>query len=205
MTIALHPFVPNGDTPHCFRCGYPSSHYFHQAIPFDGPEPWRAHGRDRPFDHAYIGGTFDCLHRGHLALFANAKKIARWITVSVNTDDFATRYKRRPLMPFEDRMAVLMALNDRLVDHVIANTGGADSAPAIDFASAVARSRGGEHVDAIVHGADWFGESLMRQLGLSQHWLDVRGIKLVMLPDSHHIISTTEILERYTSDVKAAR
>lgn len=206
MTIDPHPFVPAPDEPQfCRHCGYLASRYFHQAVPFDGPEPWRAHGRTKPFAHAYIGGTFDCLHRGHLALFAHAKRIALRITVSLNKDDFAEKYKRRPLMPFADRLAVLKALSPALVDHVIENEGGADSKPAIRFASVVAENEGRAPVDAIIHGADWFGLSLMRQLGVEAEWLEKRGIKLVMVPNSHHITSSTEILERYASYVKATR
>jgi glycerol-3-phosphate cytidylyltransferase len=161
-------------------------------------QPWKAYGRDEPFRHAYVGGTFDCLHRGHLALFANAKKIATHLTVSVNTDEFAARYKRRPLMPLADRLAVIKQC--RLVDNVILNEGDEDSRIAIEWANTVTFPVPGVTlgpkrpwpVDVIVHGDDWTGESYMQQLGVTQEWLDERSIQIVYLPYTG-IVNTTQL------------
>ncbi len=141
-------------------------------------------GRTEPFRRAYLGGTFDCFHRGHLALFGHAKKIARELVVSVNRDTFAAQYKRWPLMPLADRMAVLNSC--RLVDRVVVNVGDADSTPAILQAQ----------VDCIVHGSDWQGQSLQAQMGLTDAWLKAEGIELVILPYTPWT-STTALLEAY--------
>lgn len=143
-----------------------------------------ARGRTEPYRRAYLGGTFDTLHRGHLALFAAAKKIAREVVVGVNTDDFATRYKRAPLMPLADRLAVLSQLKG--VDDVLINSGCEDSRPAILRSGA----------DCIVHGSDWQGESLLRQMGLSLAWLDEHGLEIVILPYTPWT-STTTLLEAH--------
>lgn len=137
------------------------------------------------YRHAYLGGTFDCLHRGHLALFYAARRVAERLTVSVNTDAFCARYKRAPLMPLADRLSVLGQC--RLVDRVIVNTGDEDSRPAILHAGGV---------DCVVHGSDWIGSSLLRQMGLSTEWLEAHGVALVILPYTP-ITSTTAILEAY--------
>jgi cytidyltransferase-like protein len=142
----------------------------------------------RKWKTAYIGGTFDCLHRGHLALIWQASQLAENVTVSVNTDEFAEAYKRRPLMPLADRMAVLREL--RMVDRVIINQGGADSRPSIEFAGA----------DCIVHGSDWSGDSLMKQMGLSVEWLQAKRIDLIILHAP--VTSTTEILKNQVLDPK---
>lgn len=136
------------------------------------------------YQRAYVGGTFDCFHRGHLALLAAVRKIARETVVSVNSDAFAERYKRRPLMPLADRMAVLRSC--RLVDEVVLNAGDEDSRPAI------------EHVrpDCLVHGSDWFGEALLEQMGLTRAWLDDRGIAMVTLPYTEWT-STSQLLQAY--------
>lgn len=126
--------------------------------------------RTKLYRRAYVSGTFDCLHRGHLALLARVRQVARETVVSLNTDEFATEYKRKPLMSLADRMAVLEAC--RLVDQVVVNTGGYDSKEAIVAAN----------VDCIVHGDDWTGKSLMDQMGLSPDWLKSAGIKMVTLP-----------------------
>jgi cytidyltransferase-like protein len=138
----------------------------------------------RTFQNAYLGGTFDCLHRGHLALFAQARRIAAQVTVSVNTDAFAARYKRAPLMPLADRLAVLHQC--RLVDRVVVNIGDEDSRPAILHAEA----------DCIVHGSDWHGEALLRQMGLTADWLAERRLELVILPYTP-ITTTSDILKAY--------
>lgn len=140
---------------------------------------------------AYIGGTFDCLHRGHLALFAAARRIAIQTVVSVNTDAFAERYKRRPLMPLADRLSVLE--NCKLVDLAIVNVGDENSRVAIVHSGA----------DCIVHGSDWAGESLMSQMGISQEWLDEHRIALAILPYTPWT-STTELLKAYDARKVAA-
>jgi len=132
----------------------------------------------------YIGGNFDCLHSGHLNLLKYAKEIPySWVIVSLNTDEFATRYKRKPTMPLKERKAVLEACI--YVDEVIINEGGEDSKPAILAAKA----------DAILHGSDWQGEELMKQMGLTQEWLDEHRISMIYT-DYTEGISTTELIKR---------
>lgn len=141
-------------------------------------------GRTEPYRRAYLGGTFDCLHRGHLALFAAAHKIAYEVVVSVNTDEFAARYKRVPLMPLADRLAVLGQLKG--VDRLLINDGHEDSRPAILRSGA----------DCIVHGSDWTGDGLLRQMGISLPWLEDHGLELVILPYTEWT-STTQLLEAH--------
>lgn len=135
------------------------------------------------YDRIYLGGTFDCLHRGHLNLFSQAGKVARRVVVGLNTDEFATRYKRKPVIPFDDRFAVLNVC--RLVDEVVTNTGCEDSKPSI------LRSR----ADVIGHGDDWTGSGLMVQMGLTAEWLHEHNIRLVYLSYTKGV-STSRILER---------
>lgn len=145
----------------------------------------RSIGRDAPFKCAYVGGTFDCLHRGHLALLATVRKIAHRTVVSVNTDEFAARYKRQPLLPLADRLAVLGQC--KLVDVVLVNEGGEDST------STIAQSG----CDCIVHGSDWHaGNGLLEQMGLTAQWLQDHQIQLVTLPYTPWV-STTQLLTAY--------
>lgn len=135
------------------------------------------------YDRIYLGGTFDCLHRGHLNLFLQAGKVARKVVVGLNTDEFAARYKRKPVIPFDDRFAVLEAC--RLVDDVVVNTGCEDSKPSIMHSGA----------DAVGHGDDWTGERLMVQMGLTAEWLHEHRIKMVYLSYTQGV-STSKILEK---------
>jgi glycerol-3-phosphate cytidylyltransferase len=131
-------------------------------------------------DVIYVGGTFDCLHSGHINLFKRAGEYGK-VVVSLNTDEFAERYKRKPLMPLEERMAVVREL--RCVDDVIINEGDEDSKPAILKAKAT----------YICHGDDWVGDSYLKQLSVDEAFLEAHNIKLLYLPYTPNI-STTKIL-----------
>lgn len=133
----------------------------------------------------YIGGTFDMLHPGHLILFYRAKEMGK-VIVSLNTDEFACRYKRCPVLSLADRMMMITAL--RCVDEVMVNEGDEDSRPTILKARAT-------HV---VHGDDWTGDALMKQMQLSQEWLDTHGIEMLYLPYTKGI-STTDIIKKCKS------
>lgn len=137
-----------------------------------------------PYRCAYLGGTFDCLHRGHLALFAATRRIADRVVVGLNSDAFAARYKRQPLMSLADRMAVIGAC--RLVDQVVLNIGDEDSRPAILHSGA----------DVIVHGTDWPRADLLRQMGLTEDWLTAQGLALQLLPYTPWV-STSQLLDAY--------
>jgi glycerol-3-phosphate cytidylyltransferase len=133
----------------------------------------------------YIGGTFDCLHSGHLNLFRRAKEFGT-VIVAINTDEFAERYKRKPFIPFKERFAVLSEL--RCVDEVVINEGGEDSKPSILKAKAT----------HIVHGDDWKGDSLLKQMQLTQDWLAEHRIEMFYLPYTQGI-STSQILAKQSA------
>ena len=129
----------------------------------------------------YTGGTFDLFHRGHVNLLGRCRHIAKadLVIVSLNEDAFIEAYKGRPpVLPYDDRQAVLMAC--RFVDVVIPNTGGADSRPAIEIAKP----------DAIVIGDDWKDRDYHAQLGVTPSWLEQRGIEIIYVPYTPGISST---------------
>ena len=68
---------------------------------------------------ATTNGCFDVLHEGHVAALAEARRQADHLVVLCNSDASVARSKgpSRPLIPFEQRVAVLAAL--RSVDLVI--------------------------------------------------------------------------------------
>ena len=116
----------------------------------------------RPYKRAYVGGTFDLLHHGHKALLNRCYSIAPEVVVSVNTDEFAESYKRKPIQSLDVRMAKLKPW----CDLAVVNTGGYDSKPAIEVV----------RPDVIVHGDDWTGTPFLYQLGVTNDWLAERGI-----------------------------
>ena len=64
-----------------------------------------------------VTGGFDPLHSGHIEYFKSAKKLGDHLIVGLNSDDWLTRKKGRPFMPFEERAAIIKELE--VVDKVI--------------------------------------------------------------------------------------
>lgn len=52
----------------------------------------------------------DLLHIGHLHFFEKCKGYCDFLIVGVYTDELTEKYKRRPIIPFEQRIAMVMAL-----------------------------------------------------------------------------------------------
>ena len=73
-----------------------------------------------------VTGGFDPLHSGHIDLFNEAKKLGDTLIVGVNTDEWLTRKKGRPFMPFEERHAIVSNL--KMVDDTVSWDDSDDSA-----------------------------------------------------------------------------
>ena len=60
----------------------------------------------------FTNGCFDILHRGHVEYLGAAKELGDMLIVGVNTDSSTKKIKgaKRPIVPLEDRMAVLASL-----------------------------------------------------------------------------------------------
>lgn len=64
-----------------------------------------------------VTGGFDPLHSGHLEYFKHAKMLGHRLVVGVNSDNWLTRKKGKPFLPFEERVAIIKEL--KMVDQVI--------------------------------------------------------------------------------------
>ena len=73
-----------------------------------------------------VTGGFDPLHSGHIAYFKEAKKLGNKLIVGVNSDEWLTRKKGRPFMPYEERVALIDEME--VVDQVIGFNDSDDSA-----------------------------------------------------------------------------
>ena len=107
----------------------------------------------------FTNGCFDLLHRGHLFLLQEARKLGDVLVVGVNSDASARRVKGagRPVTPEEDRVELLEALP--CVDHVVVFDGGTPEA-LIRSIKPDLHVKGGDHAgDRLVE------ESVVKELG----------------------------------------
>lgn len=63
----------------------------------------------------YTGGVFDLFHIGHLEHLKAAKKFGDILVVGLLDDEAAENYKRRPIIPYEQRKAILESVADVVI------------------------------------------------------------------------------------------
>lgn len=63
----------------------------------------------------YVGGIFDLFHIGHLRLLKNARKFGDILVAGVLTDEAAEKYKRKPIIPYEQRVEIVKEFADIVV------------------------------------------------------------------------------------------
>ena len=143
-------------------------------------------------DWVYVGGTFDMFHYGHMSFLRECQKYGP-VIVSLNTDEFAERYKRKPIMTIGERMEALNGC--KYVDDVCINVGDENSGKTIDLIS-------DRQIAYIAHGDDWFGPDLLDQLGVDDQWLSDRAIKMLYVPYTKGI-STSDIIGRINGDTNS--
>lgn len=93
----------------------------------------------------YTSGTFDMLHINHLKMIEYARSLAGILIVGVNTDELVASYKSEPIIPFEERIALVKAL--KYPDIVIPQN-------SLDHREKVKKL----NFDVFVVGDDWAGK-----------------------------------------------
>ena len=71
-------------------------------------------------------GGFDPIHSGHIAYFRAAKRLGDTLVVGVNSDEWLTRKKGKPFMPFHERLEIVQSI--KYVDYVMSFNDDDDSA-----------------------------------------------------------------------------
>lgn len=102
----------------------------------------------------YTSGTFDMLHINHLKMIEYARALGDILIVGVNTDELVAGYKSQPIIPFEERIALMKAIKgpdivipQRSLDHT-------DKVSKLNF-------------DIFVVGDDWTGKyDYLKDLGV---------------------------------------
>ena len=124
--------------------------------------------------YAYV--CADLIHVGHKRALEQAKMLGDILIVGVLTDDAIIAYKRKPIIPFDERLEMVQAL--RCVDFAVKQT-------TLDPTENLMRIQ----PDIVVHGDDWGddfpGAEYMRSIGK-------KAIRIKYTSG----ISTTEIIER---------
>lgn len=90
----------------------------------------------------YTSGSFDMFHRNHLQMIKYAKKLGDFLIVGVNTDELISSYKNDPIIPFEERLAIIESI--KYVDLAIPQK-------SLDIGSIVNKM----NINTFVVGDDW--------------------------------------------------
>ena len=69
------------------------------------------------YDRCVVNGVFDLFHVGHVRLLRRAKDMFKEVVAAIDSDEFVTRTKRKPVFPQEARIEILKSC--RYVDEVV--------------------------------------------------------------------------------------
>jgi len=120
----------------------------------------------------------DLFHRGHLELIKKAKNLGDILIIGLHPDDIVRRYKREPIVSFEDRKKIIESI--RGVDMVVEDC--------MDFRRPRMFENLKKHkVTIVVHGDDWLPP-------LYKEAREKRLCKVVQV-ESYPYISTTKLLK----------
>ena len=131
----------------------------------------------------YTSGTFDMLHINHLRMLEYARGLGQILIVGVNTDDLVTQHKSEPIIPFEERIALVRAIKGPdivIPQHSLVHTDKVDNL----------------RFDVFVVGDDWAGKyDYLRDLGVDVVYFPYgRGASTTNL--KHRVVSRYEMLKR---------
>lgn len=114
-----------------------------------------------------VTGGFDPLHSGHIAYFKAAKKLGSKLVVGLNSDDWLTRKKGRPFMPWHERAAIIKEL--AIVDEVIDFN---DADGSANFAIYKCLQRYPEHKLVFANGGDRAADNCPEYIYKNTPWVE---------------------------------
>ena len=127
----------------------------------------------------YTSGTFDMLHINHLKMIEYARALGDILIVGVNTDELVASYKSEPIIPFEERIALMKAIKGP--DIVIPQK-------TLDHSEKVEKL----HFYIFVVGDDWTGK---------YDYLKEQGVTVVYFPYGEGV-SSSELKNRIYDNYK---
>lgn len=136
---------------------------------------------------AYISGTWDLFHVGHLNAIKKARELGDKLIVGISTDELVRKYKKRePIFPYEQRLKIIESL--KFVDEIVTQheLSTIEQFQELDF-------------DILVVGEDWKDKFLDGIEWIKQH----PEKKVVFLPRTSGISSSIlrERLDKISGDL----
>ncbi len=102
----------------------------------------------------YVSGTFDMFHSNHLKMIEYGRGLGDTLIVGVSSDELVCSYKKPPVIPFEERIAIVKGLKDP--DLVVPQRSLEHTQRVQDL-----------NIDIFVVGDDWRGKyDYLRDLGV---------------------------------------
>lgn len=117
----------------------------------------------------YTSGTFDMLHINHLKMIEYARALGDILIVGVNTDELVASYKSTPIIPFEERIALMKAIKGPDIVIPQRSLNHTDKIQKLNF-------------DIFVVGDDWVGK---------YDYLKEHGVEVVYFPYGEGISSSS--------------
>jgi len=129
----------------------------------------------------YANVVADIPHRGHIEFFRKAKALGDYLIIGVHPDNITQDYKRKPIMPYKDRVEILKSIKE--IDLVIKDCRDKESPTTYENLKKY-------DVNIIVHGDDFIPPYTKKA--------EEMGIKTVLVP-YYPNLSTTKLLQNIRS------
>ena len=127
----------------------------------------------------YTSGTFDMLHYNHLKMIEYARALGDILKVGVNTDELVASYKSQPIIPFEERIALMKAIKGPDIVIPQRSLNHSDKVSKLNF-------------DIFVVGDDWVGK---------YDYLKEQGVTVVYFPYGAGV-SSSKLKEKIYNNYK---
>jgi glycerol-3-phosphate cytidylyltransferase len=132
----------------------------------------------------YIAGCWDFCHEGHINIIKKAKEFGDFLVVAVNSDDFIFDYKKIKMA--QDETTRFNQIRDLIyVDVAFILEDYESQSKYIDIFKP----------SVIVHGSDWSGSSLYKQMNITEEQIEMYGIEF-KYPDYTAGVSSTMLREK---------
>jgi cytidyltransferase-like protein len=131
----------------------------------------------------YIAGCWDYCHEGHRNILNKARELGDFLVVAVNSDAFIRSYK-----------GIKMDNNEYKRISAIRELGVADVVFILEDHESQRKYVDVFKPDIIVHGSDWRGDELYKQMNITLEQIEKYGIEFVY-PEYTAGVSSTQIRE----------